>query len=64
MPRRVKHTASFKDRPAASAQETREKATQLRLGKTQDDMLRRARCADMAAHLDDWANSPGLRPLT
>jgi hypothetical protein len=61
MPRRVRHTASFKDRLASFAKETREKATQLRLGKNRDDMLRRASRADIAAHLDDWANSPGLR---
>jgi hypothetical protein len=26
-----------------------------------DDVLRKARQADTAAHLDDWANSPGLQ---
>ena len=26
-------------------------------------MLRRARLADMASQLDDWANSPGLQPM-
>jgi hypothetical protein len=26
-------------------------------------MLRRARRANVAAHLDNWANSPGLQPL-
>jgi hypothetical protein len=25
-------------------------------------LLRRARQADTAAHLDEWANSPGLQP--
>ncbi len=60
--RRTKQKASLKDRLVSFAKETREKATQLRPGKKQDDMLTRARRADTAAHIDDWANSPGLQP--
>jgi hypothetical protein len=29
-----------------------------------DDLFKRARQADTASHLDDWANSPGLEPPT
>jgi len=28
----------------------------------EDDMLRKARQADTASHLDDWLNSPRLQP--
>ena len=35
--------------------ERREKASQLPPGKEKDDLLRRARLADMASHLDDRA---------
>jgi hypothetical protein len=59
--RRVKQKMSLKDRLASFAEVTREKAGRLRPGKEQDDMLMRARHADTAAHIDDWANSPGLQ---
>jgi hypothetical protein len=57
--RRVKQKMSLKDRLASFAEETREKAGRLRPGKEQNDMLMRASRADTAAHVDDWANSPG-----
>jgi hypothetical protein len=60
--RRAKQTLSVKDRLAVFAHEARSKASQLGPGRERDDLLKRARQADTAAHLDDWANSPGLRP--
>jgi len=60
--RRVKQMVSFKDRLTEFAKEVRVKASQLRPGPEKDALLRKARQADTAAHLDDWANSPGLRP--
>jgi hypothetical protein len=60
--RRVKQTVSLKDRLAVFAKEVREKALQLRPGPEQDALLKKARQADTACHLDEWANSPGLRP--
>ena len=57
--RRAKQTTSLKDRLAVFAEDARGKASQL--GPERDDLLKRARQADTAAHLDDWANSPGLR---
>jgi hypothetical protein len=60
--RRLKQTASLKERLALFANEVREKALQLRPGPEQDALLKKARQADTAAHLDEWANSPGLRP--
>jgi hypothetical protein len=60
--RRFRQTASFQDRLTAFAQDAREEAAKLPPGVEQDDMLRKARQADTAAHLDEWANSPGLQP--
>jgi hypothetical protein len=60
--RRFKQAASLKERLALFANEVREKALQLRPGPEQDALLKKARQADTAAHLDEWANSPGLRP--
>ena len=52
----------LKDRLAAFAEEVRGKAAQLQPGPERDDLLKKARQADTAAHLNEWANSPGLRP--
>jgi hypothetical protein len=60
--RRAKQTTSLKDRLAAFAEDARGKASQLRPGPERDDLMKKARQADTAAHLDEWANSPGLRP--
>jgi hypothetical protein len=60
--RRFKQTVSLKDRLALFAEEVRRKALELRPGPEQDALLKKARQADTAAHLNDWANSPGLRP--
>jgi len=60
--RRFKQTTSLKDRLTSFAEEIREKASHLRSGPEQDDLLKRARRADTAAHIDEWANSPGLQP--
>jgi len=58
---RFKQTISLQDRLAAFAQESREKAARLQPGFARDDMLKKARQADIASRLDDWANSPGLQ---
>jgi hypothetical protein len=60
--RRIKQTISLKERLASFANEVREKALQLRPGPEQDALLKKARQADTAAHLDEWANSPELQP--
>jgi hypothetical protein len=60
--RRVKQEHSLKDRIAAFAEDLREKASRLSPGAERDDLLRRARQADTAQHLEEWANSPGLQP--
>jgi hypothetical protein len=59
--RRFKQSVSLKDRLAAFAKEVREKANQMPSCRERDDLLKKASQADTASHLDDWANSPGLR---
>jgi hypothetical protein len=56
-----RHSKPLQDRIASFAREVRERASQLPPGKEKDDLLRKGRIADMASHLDDWAN-PGLQP--
>lgn len=58
---RAKRT-SLKDRLTVFADEARGRASQLGPGPEREDLLKKARQADTAAHLDEWANSPGLRP--
>ena len=60
--RRFKQTISLKDRLASFAEELKAKASQLRPGPEQDALLKRAKQADTASRIDDWANSPGLEP--
>ncbi len=62
--RRIKHTTSFRDRLAAFAKAARARASGLPSRSVRDDMLCKARRADIAAHLDGWLNSPGLQPPT
>ncbi len=67
-PRRFIHTTSLSDRLKISdrlkafADELRAKTRKLRPGAEKDDLLKRARQADTASHIDDWVNSPGLQP--
>ena len=60
--RRFKQTTSLSDRLKIFADELKAKASTLRPGPEQDAMLKRARLADTASHIDEWANSPGLQP--
>jgi len=60
--RRFKQFILFRDRLATFAQNARDEAAKLPPGILRDEMLSKARQADTAARLDDWANSPGLKP--
>jgi hypothetical protein len=62
--RNSKQTEPLQDRILSFARRIRQKAALLSPGKERDDLLRRARLADTASHLSDWANSPGLRTPT
>jgi hypothetical protein len=59
--RRFKQTQSFQDRLALFALDAREKAADMPPGSQKEDLLRKARQADTASHLDEWANSAGLQ---
>jgi hypothetical protein len=60
--RRFKQTTPLKERLTSFAREVREKASRLPSGIDRDNLLKKAREAETAAHLDDWVNSPGLQP--
>jgi hypothetical protein len=60
--RRFKQITSLKDRLASFAKEVRERASLLPPGEERTDLLRRARQADTASHLEEWINSPALQP--
>ena len=45
-------------------QDVGDQAAKLPPGPERDALIRKARQADTASHLDDWANSPGLQPPT
>jgi hypothetical protein len=52
----------LQDRMALHALRLKEEAQALRPGPERDDLIRRARHAETASHVDDWLSSPGLRP--
>jgi hypothetical protein len=60
--RPVFQAVPLRDRLAAFEEEARAKAVRMPPGPERDEMLKKVRQADIASHLDDWANSPGLRP--
>jgi hypothetical protein len=58
----TKQTIPLKDRLAAFAAEAREQASLLPPCAEKHELLMKARRAETASHLGDWANSPGLQP--
>ena len=59
---RQKQPIPLKERLVWFAKDVREKAEQLRPGPDREALLDKARRADIAAHIVEWANSPGLQP--
>jgi hypothetical protein len=59
---RRKNATSTTERLVESAQRARIEAASLPSGPERRDLLRKAREAEIAAHLNDWLTSPGLRP--
>lgn len=60
--RLVKHTLSFQERLAEEAKKFREAAEREPPGSmSRELLLRRARQAETASHVNDWLRSPGLR---
>jgi hypothetical protein len=60
--KRIRHEVPFRERLLKSAREAREAAELLPLGKARDQLLRKARDSEMAASIEEWISSPGLRP--
>ena len=60
--RRVKQETSFEARLLKYAQEVRATAHLLPPGWKRETLLRQARASEMAAQIDRWISSPGLRP--
>lgn len=58
---RFKQTAALQARLATWAEDIRAQAEQLPPGPERDALLKKASQADIACHLDDWVNSPGLQ---
>jgi len=58
---RVKHTTTFEERLALEAERFRE-AAQHETGTARELLLRRARQAETASHMNEWLKSPGLKP--
>jgi hypothetical protein len=52
----------LQDRLALHALRWKEEAQVLRPGAERDAMIRRARQAETASHVNDWLMSPGLQP--
>jgi len=62
--RRFKQTQSLQERLATFAKDARDRAAALPAGPEKEDLLKRARQADTALHVNEWANSTGLQPPT
>ena len=61
--RRVKQPTSFDDRLAEQARQIRTQAEALPHGsKEREGLMRKARQADTASHMNEWLTSPGLQP--
>jgi hypothetical protein len=60
--RRIKQTASLEDRLISFSRKLRTEAAELRPGPEKNAMLKRARLADTAAHIEERINSAGLQP--
>jgi len=57
-------TETFEERLAEEARGFKEAADKLPHGTARELLLRRARQAETAAHINEWLRSPGLQPPT
>jgi hypothetical protein len=60
--RRFKQTRSLEERLSEEAKRLRAEAKLLPPGAARDEMIRKARHAETASHMNEWLTSPGLRP--
>jgi len=62
--RRFKQQKTLQERLAAWSKSVLEQAAKLPPGPEKDALIKKARQADVASHLEDWAHSPGLQSPT
>jgi hypothetical protein len=62
--RRTKQTTPLEDRLAEKAQRLREQARAAPPGPEREELIRKARQTETAAHMNDWLTSSGLQPPT
>ena len=60
--RRAKHQKTFEERLADEAIRFREAANEAPPGLARELLMRRARQAETASHMNEWLKSPGLQP--
>ena len=60
--RRFKQTQTFEERLAEEAERFRKAAQDAPPGTARELLLKRARQAEIASHMNDWLRSPGLQP--
>ena len=60
--RRFKQQLTLQDRISAWTKKVEEQAETLPPGPERNALIKKARQAEIANHLDDWAKSPGLQP--
>ncbi|OSJ35177.1 hypothetical protein AB7008_28970 [Bradyrhizobium sp. 521_C7_N1_3] len=59
---RFKQDRALGERLIEEARQAREGVEQLPPGTEREDLLRKARAADITAHIDEWLKSPDLQP--
>jgi hypothetical protein len=59
--RHIEHVHPLDERLAQEAVRLREAAKVMKPGATRQQMLRKAREAEIAAHITSWISSPGLQ---
>jgi len=62
--RRFKQMLTLEERLADDTEQLREQAKLLPPGDTLDQVLKRIRQNETAAHMTEWLNSPGLKAPT
>jgi hypothetical protein len=60
--RRLKQTTPLEERLDEEAKRLREEAKLLPPGMAREHAIRKARQAEVGAHMSEWLRSPGLQP--
>jgi hypothetical protein len=60
--RHFKQIQSLETRLSEEAKRLREEAKLLPPGTEREELIRKARHAETASHINEWLTSPGLRP--